>query len=50
MSGYLSLRTAQGNGSISENAMGRHPIGSHATEAASIPEKRLRYLIRPSAP
>lgn len=42
--GYLSFNTAQGNGSISANATGSHPSGSHATDAASIPLNRLTYL------
>lgn len=42
--GYLSARTADGNGSISANARASHPIPSQATLAASIPLNRLRYL------
>lgn len=40
-SGYLSESTAAENGSTSANATGSQPSGSHATEAASIPENRL---------
>lgn len=39
--GYRSASTALGKGSISLNATGSHPSGSHATDAASMPLKTL---------
>ena len=44
-SGYLSASTADGNWSISQNAIGSHPRQSQATDAASMPENVLTYLI-----
>jgi len=42
--GNRCASTAAGNGSISLNATGVQPNGSHATLAASMPEQTLRYL------
>ena len=39
--GYFSLKINDGNGAISENHSKCIPNGSHATEAASIPEQML---------
>lgn len=47
-SGNRWASTALGNSSISEKAIGSHPSGSHARDAASTPEKTLRYLTAPS--
>ena len=41
LSGYLSSRTFEGNSAISENHSKSKPKGSHATDAASIPEHTL---------
>ncbi len=38
----LKITTADGNGSISENAMGRHPRSCQATVAASMPAQTER--------
>lgn len=40
-SGKRSASTALGKASISQNATGSHPSGSHATVAASTPENTL---------
>ena len=42
--GNRALSTALGNSSISEKSSGSHPSGPHATLAASMPEKMLKYL------
>lgn len=43
-SGYRSANKALGNSSISAKATGSQPSGPHATDAASMPLNRLRYL------
>lgn len=49
-SGNLAASTAQGNGSISLNAIGSQPSPSHATLAPSMPLNRLTYLTPASPP
>ena len=44
-SGHRCARTALGNSSTSQKATASQPSGSHATVAASMPEKMLMYLI-----
>lgn len=48
--GNRCARTAHGNSSTSENAIGSQPRSQNATLAASMPEKTLMYLMaRPPA-
>ena len=46
MLGYFSAKTRDGKSAISENHSKFIPIGSHATEAASMPEHTLPTDLR----